>query len=734
MSTVRTTTQVTEPRTRRRLRGSARSGEGFWARTHRRWREAELFSAPPRSDWSPMLRRVRNFGFALLVLEFVGMGVWSYIQASRFSLTADFGNYLQAAWELAHGTLNPVDTVQPSIKGVPVHFWTNAIELFMLPVALAYRIYPHAVTVKWMQYLGLVLAQGIAFAWICDLAARHEQDHPSRRSGPLLAAFGLLLLIGNPWFLWAGAVDAHGEPFVLPMMMGAARNLHRGRRSAWWWALAGIVSTGIGATYIAAVGTSAALSGRVRLKRGGWITVVAVLWFMTLSKLHLLVVGSAAGTFAPILTGGRTVQTQGTDIGMHSAELREMTANAFTRVTYISLIKTVLHHPVYLFRALWVNAQNLWATLSASGVLGLFWIPVSVPIVLVLLEGGFVRGFSLPGFQNIAVATLLPVGTIAIGAKLLSRRGVRFRRAVAVVAAVMAVYVAGWFVVWLPNLSREWLNVSPAAARVLNQLNNRIGPDDEVIADQGFVGGFAARRWAFIPFASSLIVQPHRPVWIILSPSQGIELADSASTMALITNLEQQRGMKLKVDKAGIWAFRWVPPTGAHHVNLRAPSNDATSGNVVAGAFGQAHSPARASQGYTANSGSPGYVTSGGYKRILPGIYRAVVTMSASSLTNVEVWDSTRNMLLRRQVVTNTHGTQTMRLTVRVHKTIGQATIHGWGLWRIAPIEAPGDDLEVRIWTAGRKGTVKVYAMSVQQLDAPKQHYVFSWPTRAGSN
>lgn len=651
------------------------------------------------------------------------MCVWNEVEVHRFVLTADFGNYFQAARQLAHGVLSPQDTVQPGPRGQPVTFWKNAVELFIVPIAIAYRIWPHLVVVKWMQSLALAGAQAIAFVWICELAAKHWRDSDARRWAVPVTALGLVLLVANPWYVWASTVDIHGEPFAAVLALGLARDLYRGRRRAWVWMVLALLSTGIAASYVAAVGIAAALSGRVRFKRGALMTLISVVYLAVLTKAHLLVVGGAGITFGPILTGGAGVENDyAAPAAYANMAAHPLAAGAVTKplssITYGEIAKATIEHPWNAVRALWVNHDNLWATVSAAGVLGIAWLPALVPALAVLLQGGFVRGFSLPGFQNIFAGELVAVGTVVISFKLLPAARGRMRWLFGALLVALAVNSFAWFAIWIVRVPRQWLSVTPAGASALSQLKRDIRPNDEVIASEGIIGGFSDRQWAY-DFDSAPMyahVQPSRKVWIILTPSQGVDTAGTSNTVATIANLEGMPGAHLVMQRAGIWAFEWTPPPGTKLLKLGTGQVPYAPGWALAGASGTPVRTGKKSQWHASSTGQPGYVVSQAYWRSLPGVYQARVALSASALTNVELWDTTRGILLSRKVVRHTRGIQTVTLTARLRQTIGQPTINGWGLWVIAPIETPGDDLEVRVWTAGAKGSVNVYQVDVADL------------------
>ena len=66
------------------------------------------------------------------------------------------------------------------------------------PLAPFYWIWPHDVVLLWLQDLGIVVAEAVAFTWICELANRYCQG----RRAVLLAGIGLVLLLANPWTWW----------------------------------------------------------------------------------------------------------------------------------------------------------------------------------------------------------------------------------------------------------------------------------------------------------------------------------------------------------------------------------------------------------------------------------------------------------------------------------------------------------------------------------------------------
>ena len=93
---------------------------------------------------------VWRIALCLLGVQLVGMLVFTTIQYQRFNLTNDFAGYAQAWTAIAHGHMSPFSSV------LTVPFWRNDFELLMWPLALFYWVYPHAVTLLWLQVFAVV--------------------------------------------------------------------------------------------------------------------------------------------------------------------------------------------------------------------------------------------------------------------------------------------------------------------------------------------------------------------------------------------------------------------------------------------------------------------------------------------------------------------------------------------------------------------------------------------------
>jgi hypothetical protein len=714
-----------EPRTRgggRRRPGGHGSGwlRGLGRSLWNRWNDGEPFVARPRSEWSPELRRARAIGLSLIGVVFLGFCAWSLLQVKRFALTADFSWYQQAAYLFGHGHLSPRDTAGGiSIQGYgvaqghPVPVWVNGGEFFVVPLALMYRLFPHPETLKWMQDLALCGAQAIAFIWICDLvAARKRVD--SSKTGLWLIVLGFVLLVANPWFIWAASFDIHSEAFAAPFVIGAARDLHRGRRTAWAWGIGAVLCSAVGATYLIGVSVGAVITRRRLLRLGLGLALLGIVWVGMLDALGLL---SVANTYLyqSILTGGA-----GTKFTQRYVDgtWRDVVPVGNSSVTYPAVLKAAVERPWNVLTALWANHANLWGSVSAAGLLGLVWIPALIPSLFVLVQGGFFQGASLPGFQNILVGGLVAVGTVALCSMLASRLGQGRRWILWIVLALLGLNTIVWGAVWFPKLGDQWLNVSPQAAAALRTVQARIDPNDEVVASQGVSGAFAARQWAYsiVNPRTPIQVQAPRKVWFIFTPFDGAETVPSSSTLAMVKMLSQYHGMHLVVDSGDVWAFEWVPPQGLRKFVLAVPKVPRPAVWTLIGIAGRAVIGKTPSESHATSNGKTGYVIDRDLWREPKGRYRVSTRISASALTNVEIWDDTTNTLLHRVVLTHTHGIERVNLTVTLNRTGAQPAIAGTALWSIRPLVTPGDDLELRVWTAGPAGSVNVYSAAMTPL------------------
>ena len=96
-----------------------------------------------------------------------------------------------------------------SVLNVP--FWRNDFELLMWPLALFYWVYPHAVTLLWLQVFAVVGGELVALVWARDAVKRRPQDEAL---APVLLGLVAPLLLLTPWSWYTIGFDFHFVPFA----------------------------------------------------------------------------------------------------------------------------------------------------------------------------------------------------------------------------------------------------------------------------------------------------------------------------------------------------------------------------------------------------------------------------------------------------------------------------------------------------------------------------------------
>ncbi|HVT71270.1 MAG TPA: DUF2079 domain-containing protein [Trebonia sp.] len=607
-----------------------------------------------------LLGRVRRAGYVLLGLQLAGFLAWSVFEYQRFSLTADYSQYNQAWFLVAHGNLDPYGTVGG------IRFWQNDAEFMPWLLAPLYWVFRSGLVLPWVQDLSVVGAELVAFAWLCDLARRRCAE----REAAWLAGLGLLLLVASPWLWWTVSFDVHEEPLVIVFAVLMARDLSQGRRRAWVWAVPVLLGGAPTTTYVLGIGLGGVLAGPRTRPLGARLAAAGFGYSLFLGAVHGN--GAAAGA-------------------IHS---------------YLSLASG---HPFRLVQVLWDGRADIVANLAPGGLLGI-GMPVILPLALAVIVPDTLSGshFGEPLFQNVPLYVLVPVGTVAVLAWLLARYR-RHRRAVFALAGLLAAQAVGWAVVWGPQTPGEWVRVSGAEAATLASVQARIPASAEVIASQGVLGRFSGRTSAYPLFSVGQAIPLQPGTWFVITPDSGIESVTPAVSMALVGELAGPLHATLVTHANGVWAFRLNPPPGLRV--LRPPGDSAPLAAWTAGATaGRPVLSGPVSGWHLAATGSRGYVADGLEWLENPGRYTAEVTLSAAGTVNVEAWDDTTGTLLARRTVSATGGIRQVGLPVTAPDAGNAGVFSGLGPFH-ADFDAPppGQRIEVRVWTPGG-AAVNVYS------------------------
>lgn len=670
--------------------GAAPPTLGFTAHRRRRWHDAEALIGAPRAEWPAALRRLRQIGLALIGMQFLAFCIWSAILVHRVALTHDFITYEQAFFLISHGHLNPFSS------SLAYPFWQDHGSFLLWPLAFLDWLWPHPVTLLWLQDAAAAGAEAVALIWICELASIKTQRGVDRRIVLACVSLALILMVVNPWITWTISSDFHTEPLAALWLVAAARDLFADRRRAWIWIALALLTGDVGASCCGALGLSAMITGRRWWRTGLAVALAGFGWMVLLGAIHATE-GTVPSYFAPLILG-------------HTGRV-PVTTSAVT------IAKAIVLHPARAITAIWANRLNVWADLSSMGVIGIAWRPVMLPMLLILAEGALTHGpqASLPGFQNFPFLVLGVVGTVAICLNLAERHSSRTRSLLPVLLVVLAINGLGWATTWLSQLQETWLPVSASAAATLRAVSARIGPDDQVLVQQGVSTDFARRRFIHLVFTPPTSVRiNNRRVWLIFAPEQGSEPADAASIDAAMSRLALMPHMRLVASANGIWAFTWAPPAGTRDLTIRASNPPSVAAWTVAGEAGAIVDSGSAARWHVTSNGRAGYVVAGDYWREPTGHVSAHVKLAVNGSANVELWDDTAERLLDRRVLSHTNGSTTVDLSGSVRPARITGAYAGWGPWRIRPKQAPsGHVLEIRVWSPGAKTKLIVETISV---------------------
>jgi hypothetical protein len=630
--------------------------------------------ARAQSAVSPM-RRVRQIGYSVLGLQLVGFLVWSAVLYDHSALTWDFATYNQPWFLIAHGNLDPYST----ISRIP--FWQNDAEFMIWVLAPVYWLARSGLALLWLQDLSVWGAGVVIFGWICEVA----EQRCGRRDAVVLASLGLLLLVANPWTWWTVSFDVHEEALVIVFVALLARDMACGRRRACAWVVPLLLGGAPTSSYVIGIGLGGILAGR-RTRATG---------------LGMVVTGLCYTGFLVLVHGN-----VGVPLPRHFGYLA--TANGYVPpgLTVSGLLKGIATHPFNVVRALWSKRVDLLANAAPGGLMGLF-VPLLMPLLLlVLVENALSHGanFVEPTFQSVPLYVLMPAGTV-VALIWLARR---HRRTAIVLVSLLAAQAIGWAVVWGPVTLSEWLRVPGSTAATLAGIEARIPASAEVIASQGVVGAFSSRVLVY-GLSGPGTFPLHGQTWFVLTPYEGVETLNPASTQALLGELAGPLHATLVTQANGVWAFLLTPPPGVQQITVPDGSSPLPAW-TAAGVAGLPVLAGQVSGWHVTATGAKGYVADGIEWLEQPGLYSAEVTLSAAGPVNVEVWDDTSDTLLARRMIPQTSGTQQVVIPVVAPDAPNATVYSGWGPFRANFVSPPpGQRLEVRVWSPGG-AAVNVYS------------------------
>jgi hypothetical protein len=633
-----------------------------------------------------------------LIAQLAWLMTFSRIQWQRGALGFDFSVWNQARWMIIHGHLNPLT---PFFGSIP--FWQINGTWMMWPLAQLTRVRPHGLILLWFQDLAIFGCAWIALHWVAEAAAgtsgRHRQWRlnyrwRSRLSPAAAVLLATVLLVADPWVYTSAAFDFHWEEPAAFFMMLIAWDLYRGRtKRVWLWVPLVLATSGVSSLYVIGAGLAGLLAGSKVARRTSALVIGAGFAWIGLMTLIHANRGSFLNQAYGYLAGPRAVNP-----------------------TLGEMAKGAIFHPSRPFGELWGNRVNFWANLSPSGLLGVAT-PLGLAAVLtVLLPGALWSGhiMAAPSFQNFPAYPLVVVGSVLVLGRLGGRRA-WVAHAARLLALAMAGLAVAWAWAWLPIYPHSWLAVTPEGGRALAAARAMIPTGAEVVVSQGISGRLAERAAIYVPMSFPLNVALGRqPVYFVLTTKQGSGYLaqDIQGLMAQVANLDA----KLLFERAGIWVFRWDPPTGA-----RSHAFAGAQGGVAAwqlqSSVGAPVTDGRPATWRMQGNGQPGNVVWGDYWTEPAGKYQAAVQLAAAGPLTVQVWDPVTSEVLATDDLIGTGQRQQVEVpfAVDASKVVGQGSrLVGKGPMKfLPPAGGPGQLLEVRVISRART-IVSVYTVSVR--------------------
>lgn len=604
---------------------------------------------------------------------------YSWMQYTHYALTKDFALYHQAWYEIAQGNLNPREFVQGGL------YYQNHLELLMWALAPLYWIWPHSFWLLALQDTGIVGSGFVAWLWISTSIKKSSLSLSGKR---FLSVIGLALLFVNPWVIRSATFDFHFQDIAGFFLVAAAWQFKQNRNSwAFFWAILVALTGNVSMTYLAALGISIIIVDRGRRPRG-WLTAFIGLSGFLISQ-HL-----------------------GVGLGVN---IGPASSSAAPAPTAHSLIFNLATHPIKMLSSIWSARQNSYANLAPDGILGLanMW---SFPIVgLLILENSLPGAprFTNPGFQSFPFYGFMVIGTMSVLIKIFQKKS----WIGTTLGGLVIVNVAGWALAWTPTMVPAAFtdHITHQGEKTLAWIQKHIPPHAEVVASQGILGRFASRSF-ITPFVNNYVRVKSKPVVFIVSPYQGINLSNTATELSRIAYLSHLSGCRQLIHQGGIWAFEWTPTPGT--TSLIFPNanmipawglNTKVGTPVLQGPIQNWH--------MATTSTTPGYVVDQAYWRLPNGHYRIMVRIAESGPANLEVWNATAGLLLRRFFIPETNGIQNTTFAFDVQHQYPLNHYQGLGPFTINPPKgsSPYDNIELRVWTPGHE-IVNVYTLQIQKL------------------
>lgn len=510
---------------------------------------ASLASTGPASR--PRLRRARTLSGAVVGVQFAGMVAYSSLQYSRFGLGIDFSMFNQAAWQVAHGHLDP----QSSITGY--RFLSDHFSLLIWPIGLLARVFPSGIVLLVLQDAASAGAGLVALWWVIEILERRLAEGrgaltPTGAQGMVALAVAVVVL--DPWVFQGISFDFHFEA-IAALFLALAFRAFWNRRivPGCVWSLLVLASGDFGGLYLVGLGVGIVLAGAGIRRYGVGVTVAGAAWIALTRALHDNR-GDAFVLYSYLVTGrpGSVVP-----IGVGA------------------LARAMVVHPSRWLSTVGSRSVPLYQNLAQTGLLGLV-APWTAPLTLLVFLSATIIGpeiYLVSGFQTVPAFAIGMAGTVMVLVAILghpgARRPVLRRRAVTALQCAIVLQTVVIAAVVGSRVPATWFKVSPAQAAVLARVDAATPPSAEVIGSWGVLGRFSTRRWVY-PLAVGYTSFPvhARDVVFVVTSSAGIAEVPPTQAAQIEDYLASTLHARRTEAGQGIAAYVWTPPRGVQRVTV----------------------------------------------------------------------------------------------------------------------------------------------------------------------
>lgn len=455
------------------------------------------------------------------LVQFAVLLIYSLNKFHHFDLSEDYGIVNQATYLIAHGHLNPFDTIYQD------QFWRDQFSLLAWPLGALRLVARSGITLLVIQSLSLAATTFVLLLVAIRVLLRQHFSLAWRLV--MLAGFGLLILT-DPWLYETASFDFHFQSIAALTLLLAVIGFLRQRP----W-LAWIM---IGLTLLA--GTSEIL-----------LVIGLGLGLLLLAQRRvqgLLVVAVGLGWLAvDLILGAHQSTTFALSYGYLGQVHRQ-------NPSLMAIIEGVLAHPGLPLHVLASRHSAIGEILGYSGVLGVLFGPATMVTLLAIGANGLQHSAAFlslqsGGFQNFPEVVLLEMGTVLMGTWLLARsrsspRWVRWPLGGAM--GVVVVMIAALGIDVDRGIPPQWLTVPPRVAAQLQTV--AIPADDEVVVSEGIVGRFADRADVFTIFARDQHFQAcSSTIFVVVAARNGFEIDPPIRSGSIVRDLDNDHDASVRL-------------------------------------------------------------------------------------------------------------------------------------------------------------------------------------------